>query len=402
MRKLLINLSQKNKYYFWKNKHNSGVVLANSKTHAKLTLLKRGMVATRIRRQFILPWKKTISAKDKKQLFSELHRLIESGFSLTDALSIISKELCGSVLSEILIQLNQRIQSGYTLSKSILKFPHIFTKYDTQILFAGEESGTLSASLASLSSYYSQYDILKRTIKKALTYPCIILLTAIIVMTILFTFVVPKFETFFQNARTSLPLLTRIILQLSHYFIQTSFIIILVISIITFLTLFTCKRYSNFQRTLEKILFKLPIIGRLLLWQQLSETFALLSTLLSSGTPLLTALQLAQECSRYSRFQLTLKTIHHDIHTGKSLRQALRKHNIFSEKTQMRLAISERTGTIDDAFRSIAAEYVYEMDYLAGQIKDCIEPFIIGLLGVIIGSIVIGMYLPIFQLGSVI
>lgn len=384
-----------------------GVIAASSPMEV-VDLLKRKQIivdTTSIREKKKFSLKNLFFNKVKKKdlvLFTrQFATLTQAGIPYTQALEILSKQTESKRLALILNDIKTKIEGGQSLSAAFQEHLDVFDELYVSLLKAGEEGGFLDSVLLRLSVYLEKALKLSREIKVALIYPAILLLVAVIVVGVILIFVIPTFEEIFAEFGAALPLPTRIVIQISSFTRDFWWLISVFLGALGYL-LFQFSRREEGKRFFHPLLLKVPGFGELIKKANLARFSRTLSTMISSGVPILKALDCsAKVVGNYVIQQVILDSIT-EVSQGKNLNEVLKKSSVMPPIFWSMIAVGEQTGALDAMLDRLATFYEEEVDAAVQSLKQLIEPVMILILGVIIGGLVIAMYLPIFRLGSVV
>lgn len=397
----------KQKTYLWNGIDQHGMRISGKK-HAeniecvKNELMKRHISPLKIHKKFQLHKNKKISSKHIVDFSRQLATLINSNIPLFTALNIMQQSCEHSNLRVLIENIKRDIEGGIVLSAALKKRIRYFGNLFCNLVFIGEQSGTLDIMLNHIANYHEKTEAQKHKIKKALLYPSVILLTAIIVSIVLLTFVVPQFVELFHGLQAQLPTYTQFIIQLSTI-IRSKGLFMLLVIIITMFTFKTikkrCKMFSVFS---DKIILKMPIIGTVLKKSTIASFCRTLAITFNAGLPLSEALQIIAETCDNQIYQQTIFKIHQQVSAGQNITSAMENNPLFPKRAIQMITIGEQSGTLDNMLAKIAEYYDAEVNYLVDNLNNLLEPSIMVILGILIGGLIIGMYLPIFKLGTVI
>ena len=326
--------------------------------------------------------------------------MIDAGLPLVQGLSILSKQNPNPKMKAMLESIKEEVESGKTLTESLKNFPKHFDTLYVNMVDAGENGGILDIILDRLSVYMEKSIKLKREIKTALIYPSVVISAAILVTTILLVFVIPTFAELFEDFGAELPLPTQIVINISNFFVKYFFVISgsFFTSLIIF---FKFSKTDKGKSVLHPIYLKLPIFGDLIRKVAVARFTRTLGTMLSSGVPILTALNICSKTAGNKVVEVTVQKTRVAISEGKQMADTLSESNVFPPMVTQMIGVGETSGALDKMLEKVAIFYEEEVDNAVGALKQLIEPLMILFLGVIIGGLVIAMYLPIFKLGAV-
>lgn len=345
---------------------------------------------------------KKIKSKDIAGFAKAFANLISANIPLVTALEFMASDSEANNLSEIIKNIKNDVENGMALNLAFRKHPQYFDSFFCNLISVGEYSGTLDAILKILASYLEKNELQKKKIIKALFYPIVVFIVAIIVTSILLIFVVPQFKEMFANFGAALPAYTLFIINLAD-FIKSKGIVILIFFLMVFLIVRRAiKCYEILAQYFDKIKLKIPIFGKFKQKIIISRFAKILSIMFKSGIPILEALAItASICNNYV-YETAVLAIKNKITKGSSMQSAMREVNLFPHKMLHFIAVGEESGRLDDMLAEIAKYYEEELNYTIDNLNNLLEPMIMLILGVMVGSVVIAMYLPIFKLGSVV
>jgi type IV pilus assembly protein PilC len=376
-----------------------GRVAAQNKNIAIQELHQQGILVRKIRlkRNFA----KAIKSRELTTLTRQLASMIKSGISLLQALNILIKGQANAFLEETLIAIKKEIENGFTLAQALKKHPQCFSDLYCNLLDAGEKSGTLDLMLHNLANYQEKMDSLKRKIKKALLYPSVVLVIAFSICVALLTFVVPQFESLFHDFGVELPFFTRKIIDLS-LFIQNQWVGIFIFIGLALGSFLYLKKYSRrYKQTLDTLLLKLPILGNLIKQAIISRISRTLAITFSAGLPILEALQTVAMVANNIHYTNAVFSVQKQITSGLSLGIALENTRLFPPEMIHMIAIGEESGTLELMLYRVADFYEEAVDNALDQGSTLLEPLMMILLGFLVGGLILALYLPVFQLGSI-
>lgn len=388
--------------------HMKGRTQGPNQATVKASLRQQGINPTRVRKQTTLfglnggARKKKITAGDIAVLARQSSTMMAAGVPLVQSLDIIAKGSDNPALGSMVDDIRNRIESGSTLAEALAQHPKHFDDLFVSLVAAGEASGALDALLHRVATYKEKTEAVKAKVRKALFYPAAVITVAIVVMGILLYFVVPQFRSLFQGFGAELPAFTQMVIHLSQL-IRAWWWLALIAIILGVIAFFQIRRRSyKFRRSVDRSLLKLPIIGRILHKSIVARFARTLSTMFAAGVPLVEALDSVAGAAGNLVFEEGIRQMRLQIATGQQLQLALSNTGLFPSMTQQMIAIGEESGSLDAMCTRVADIYEEEVDNQVDALSSLLEPFIIVIIGVLVGGIVIAMYLPIFQLGSVI
>jgi type IV pilus assembly protein PilC len=345
---------------------------------------------------------KTIKARDIAVFSRQIAVMMAAGVPLVQAIDIISSGQTNPRMKNMLVDIKTSIEGGSSLSEALAKYPVQFDELYCNLVKAGESAGVLDTVLDTVATYKENIEALKGKIKKAMFYPAMVLAVAILVSAILLIFVVPQFEEVFKNFGAQLPAFTQMILNLSKALVGNWFIMLVVTIGIVVGLIFLYKRSPRFAHFLARAVLKVPIIGQILHQSAIARFARTLGVTFKAGVPLVEALDSVGNATGSPIYNEAVKKIREDVAVGHQLQFAMRQTNLFPNMVVQMIGIGEEAGALDSMLFKIAEFYEQEVNNAVDALASLLEPFIMVIIGVLVGSMVIGMYLPIFKLASVV
>jgi type IV pilus assembly protein PilC len=383
----------------------SGTLKADSEALLRAMLRKEGVIVTKVSEK--KSGDKIVKYNTKKKikplavvLFTrQLSTMITSGLPLVQSLEILSNQIEDKNLCGIVKEIKAKIEGGSRFADALRDYPKCFDELYVNLVVAGEEGGMLDTVLNRLAIYMEKIEKLKKKIKSAMIYPISIIVVAIGVVMVLLIFVIPVFEGMFKDMGAELPLPTQIVINLSK-FVQ-SYIVYMIIAL--GIGVFLFRRYyktESGQRTIDRIILKVPVFGVLALKSSVARVTRTLATLLSSGVAILESLVIVARVAKNKIVEDALIVARTKISEGKSMSEPLQESGIFPPMVVQMVQVGESTGALDNMLNKIADFYEEDVDNLVTNLTSLMEPLIMMFLGVILGGLIIAMYLPIFKLGQ--
>lgn len=327
--------------------------------------------------------------------------MIDAGLPITQALGILAGQAESKPFRKALMLVKETVESGGSLTDGLAKSPAAFDELYVNMITAGENGGILDVILERLSIHMEKAMKLKREIKTAMIYPAVVVSAALIVTTILLVFVIPTFKDLFSGFGAALPLPTQIVLGVSDFFVKNFALIFGSIGGSAFLFVRFAKTPRG-KEVLHPLFLKLPIFGDIIRKVAVARFTRTLGTMVSSGVPILESLAICARTSGNKVVERDVLRCRVSISEGRTMAEPLATSNVFPSMVVQMIAVGETTGALDAMLKKIADFYEEEVDNAVGAMKQLIEPLMILMLGTIIGSLVIAMYLPIFKMGSVV
>ena len=394
--------------YEWKGRDRngnpqSGVLIGDSKEAVIAALRRQQIVVTTVKekgKEIALPrLGGGVSSKDIAVFTRQFSVMIDAGLPLVQCLEILGSQQSNRTFQNILFQVRQDIEGGSSLAESLRKHPKVFDDLYCNMVAAGEAGGILDTILQRLSVYIEKIVKLRGAVRSALIYPTAVIVIATVVVWVILTFVIPVFATLYEGLGVSLPLPTRITIAASKFLGTFWWAIFLAIGV----TIFSLNRYQKTyrgRRVIDAAMLKIPVIGGLLRKIAVARFCRTLSTLVSSGVPILEGLEITARTSGNSIVEDAIMATRKSVEEGKTISEPLKNTDVFPQMVAQMIAVGEHTGALDTMLAKIADFYEDEVDEATANLLAMLEPLIIAFLGVVIGGIVVSMYLPMFSLLS--
>src|SRR6266436_4841432 len=344
---------------------------------------------------------KKVKAKDLSIFTRQFSVMIDAGLPLVQCLDILAQQQDNKFFQQVLSQVRQDVEEGSTLAKAMSRHPKVFDQLYSNMVEAGETGGILDLILQRLSTFIEKLVKLKRDVVSALIYPTAVIFMAVAAIAVIMVFVIPQFQNIFLGLLgpgEQLPLPTRIVVGISDFLASWGGLAILIGLIGTGVGLKFYYATPKGRKVIDTISLKVPIFGPILQKIAVARFSRTLSTLLSSGVPILQSLDITARTAGNVIIEEGIISIRTAVEQGKSFVEPLRAAEIFPHMVSQMVGIGEQTGALDSMLGKIADFYEQEVDAAIANLLTLIEPALIGFLGVTIGSIVIAMYMPMFAL----
>jgi type IV pilus assembly protein PilC len=326
--------------------------------------------------------------------------MLDAGLPLVQCLDAIAQQHTNQTFKSVLEQVRNDVEAGSTLSDAMSRHPRVFDPLFTNMVAAGEAGGILDTILQRLSIFIEKIVKLKRALRSALIYPVVILTIAVVVVGIILWKVVPVFRTLFEGFNVQLPLLTRLVIALSS-FIETYFLFIFAFVGLVIFGIRTYYRTENGKLAIDTFLLKVPTLGEILRKIGIARFTRTLATLLTSGVPILDGLEITAKTAGNAVLEGVLRQVRKHIEEGKTVTEPMRQSKFFPPIVTQMVSVGESTGELDTMLVKVADYYEDEVDVVVANMLTILEPFLMVVLGVIVGGVVIAMYMPLFKLVSV-
>ena len=341
---------------------------------------------------------KKLSDKLKESFYLELSILLTAGVDIKAALELLGGQQRKQKYKVLFNSIKEQIISGSSLSEAT-KYSGYFTAYEYYSLRIGEETGKLAQVLSDLANYFNRKIKQRRQLIQALSYPVIVLVTSFGAVAFMISFIVPMFSDVFKRFGGELPYITKVIISLSAFLRQYSWLLLFVV-FSSILSIRFVKNRDWFQHYSSWFLLKLPIMGTIIRKVYLSRLSSSFGLLISSKVPLLQAIQLVEQMIQFYPISQSLKQIEEDALHGVSLYKSMEKHSIYDARMLALIKVGEEVNKLDFFFYNLASQYNEEVEYQSSVMSSALEPFIIIFLGAVVGIILLAMYLPLFQLST--
>ncbi|MCM2353852.1 MAG: type II secretion system F family protein [Pseudobdellovibrio sp.] len=340
-----------------------------------------------------------VKTKDLQIFTRQFATLINSGIPIVDALKILSESTSDKLIKEAVLQIKASIETGKRLSDSMKQFPRVFDDLYCNMIRAGEEAGIIDVILNRLSVYSEKNEKIKNQIKGAMAMPIVIIIAAIVVISGIIVFIIPKFQELYKGSGKELPGLTQMLINTSdalrnHWLGIFIGIFVAVYFIISF---FASKEG---RQALDKFLINAPVIGDVVQKASVARLSRTMSTLLSSGISMLESIDIAANTAGNFVIENALKSCKESISVGRPFHLPLSRQKEIPQMVSQMVAIGEQTGALDAMLGKIADFYEDEVENAIRAMTSLIEPVLMIVLGGIIGFILVAMYLPVFQMGD--
>jgi len=396
--------------FTWEGKTRQGAVQkgelsANSKEEVLALLRKQNIfpinVSAKARQINISFGAPKVTDKDIVILTRQLATMIDAGLPLVQCLDILGAQTENVTLAKTVVQVRTDVESGSTFAEALKKHPKVFDNLYVNMVAAGEAGGILDTILQRLAAYMEKFARIKKQIKSAMVYPSVILFVAVAVVSLLLVIVVPMLAAMFAESGQALPLPTRIVVTVSNFLKGWGGLFSLV-GIIGFIV--GVKQWRKTEKGLEvtdAIALKLPVAGDLIRKVAVAKFTRTLGTLMTSGVPILEGLLIVARTAGNKIVENAILTTRQSVSEGKTLAEPLTKSKVFPPMVTQMIAVGEATGALDNMLTKIADFYDEEVDGAVATLTSLLEPMLMIFLGTTVGFVIVAMYMPIFQMGSI-
>lgn len=398
------------KVFVWEGKDKRGIVMKGEQLAKNDVLLK-----AELRRQGIQPT--TVKAKSKPLFGSsgkrvtprdiaffsrQIATMMKSGVPMVTALEILAGGQKNPKFKDLITDIKNSIEGGSTLHEALSKHPLQFDELYRNLVKAGESAGVLDTVLDTIASYKENIESLKGKIKKAMFYPATVIAVAIFVSAILLIFVVPQFQEVFKQFGADLPAFTLMLIATSDFMIAYWWLVLLIVGGSIFALLQFKKRSVAFAQLIDRMILKIPVIGQIMHNSAVARFARTTAVTFKAGVPLVEALDSVAGATGNIVYSQAVMRIREDVSVGYQLNVAMRQVDLFPHMVVQMCAIGEESGALDEMLLKVAEYYEEEVNNAVDALSSLIEPMVMVVIGIVVGSMVVGMYLPIFKLAAAI
>ena len=329
----------------------------------------------------------------------QLSTLISAGLPLLRSLRTLGKQEKDANLKKIMLGLSESVEGGTTFSEALSQHPKAFNKLYVNMVKAGELGGVLEIVLTRLAEFAEKSQRIKGKVTSAMVYPLVVLTIAVGIVTFLMLFIVPKFEAIFKDmlGGRPLPFITQMIMDLSR-FIQGNFILIAVVIIVAVVAARFAMKMPGVAATVDNYKLKIPLFGDMLTKTSVARFSRTLGTLVSSGVPILQALNITRDTAGNLRVSKAVESIHDNVKEGESMVTPMEASGIFPPMVVSMVQVGEETGQLPDMLTKVADVFEEEVDNAVSGLTSLLEPVMIVLLALVVGTIVVALFLPLITI----
>lgn len=377
-----------------------GELIGRTKEDIIEQLAKQRITATKIQRRSSFSGRGKITNVDIMIFARQMATMVRAGIPILQALQAVSESLKKPAMVALTQQVMEDVSAGDSLSSALAKHPKQFDRMFVNLVDAGEQAGALDQMLERVASYKEKVESLKNRVKKALWYPTTVMTIGVAVTMLLLIKVVPEFESMFQGFGAELPVLTQFTVNLSVLAQQYWIYALSLLGGNLVLLKIVAKRSSRLAYQLDSLVLRLPVIGDIMHKSAVSRLTRTLATTFSSGVPLVEGLETAAGAADNRVYSHAIHEVYQEVTSGQQLHFAMRMTNRFPALAVQMVSIGEEAGSLDVMLNRVADYYEEEVENKVDALTSLMEPVIIVVLGMLVGSIVVSMYLPIFEIGT--
>jgi type IV pilus assembly protein PilC len=386
-----------------KGKRLKGRSLATDEAALRADLRRQGIAPSRIRKQSnAMRSGGRVTAMDIAVFSRQLATMLAAGIPLVQGFEIIGSGHEKPKMQRLILDIKSDVEAGTSLHESLARHPLHFDDLYVNLVEAGEQAGALEGLLDKVATYKEKTEALKKKVKKALFYPAAVLAVAVVVTIILLIFVIPQFEALFKGFGADLPAFTQMVINLSRFVQAKGLYIAVVLGALVYTFFYFKKRSKRMREFLDRATLKVPVIGPIMYKAAIARFSRTLATMFAAGVPLVEALESVAGATGNIVFENGVLRMRDEVATGQRLQRAMESTELFPNMVVQMIAVGEESGSLDTMAGKVATFYEAEVDNAVDAMSSLLEPLIMVILGVLVGSLVIAMYLPIFKLGSVV
>ena len=378
-----------------------GEIRAGGEAQVSANLRRQGILLTKVKKRRTSGGS-SVKQKDIALFTRQLATMMKAGVPLLQAFDIVGRGATNPRLTKLLGDIRSDVETGTSLSAAFRKHPMHFDALYCNLVEAGEAGGILEQLLERLAIYQEKTLAIKSKIKSALMYPIAVLVVAFLVVVIIMIKVIPAFKEVFSSFGADLPAPTLMVIAMSEFFVAWWPVVFGLIAGGGYMFMQTWKRSVKMQMVMDRLLLRIPVFGALINKSVIARWTRTLSTMFAAGVPLVEALDSVGGASGNAVFVEATEQIQKDVSTGSPLTTSMQSTGVFPTMVLQLAAIGEESGALDHMLSKAAEFFEQEVDEMVKGLSSLMEPFIIVILGVLIGGIVVSMYLPIFKLGAVV
>jgi type IV pilus assembly protein PilC len=379
-----------------------GRSLAPDESALRAELRRQGIAPSRIRRQRDSRRGGRVNPGDIAIFSRQLATMLAAGIPLVQAFEIVGQGNEKASMQKLILDVKADVEGGTSLHEALGKHPLYFDDLYVNLVEAGEQAGALESLLDKVATYKEKTEALKKKVKKALFYPAAVLVVALVVTVVLLLFVIPEFESLYKGFGADLPAFTQMVINLSRFVQHDGIYIAVVIGFAVWAFIYFKKRSRAMREFLDRLILKVPIIGPILNKAAIARYARTLSTMFAAGVPLVEALESVAGATGNIIYEKAVLKMRDEVATGQRLQRSMEASGLFPNMVNQMIAVGEESGSLDEMSGKVATFYEAEVDNAVDAMSSLLEPLIMVVLGVLVGSLVIAMYLPIFKLGSVV
>lgn len=399
--------AKKEKRFIFEGRHSAsdklvnGEVSAFTEEEARKKLAKRGIRPLQITRVKTSS-KRKITQEDITVFTRQLSTMIKAGLPLMQAFEIVARGHGNPSMTEMLMEIRGEVEQGSSLSRAFSNHPKYFDRFYCNLVAAGETGGVLESLLDKLAIYKEKTQAIRKKVKTALTYPVSVIAVAIGLVFVMMIFVLPAFKEVYANMGAELPALTQTVMDMSDFFVSYGWMVLIALGFAIYGFLKLKARSIKIQRRMDAILLRMPIFGDIVRKGTIARWGRTTATLIAAGVPLVDVLDSTAGAAGNLIYEEATRKIRTRVIQGLSMTSGMHATELFPNMMLQMSSIGEESGSLDDMLNKAAEFYEDEVDNAVGRLSAMMEPIIIVILGLVIGTLLVAMYLPLFNLGNVV
>ncbi|HEZ2108514.1 TPA: type 4 pilus assembly protein PilG [Neisseria meningitidis] len=399
--------AKKEKRFIFEGRHSAsdklvnGEVSAFTEEEARKKLAKRGIRPLQITRVKTSS-KRKITQEDITVFTRQLSTMIKAGLPLMQAFEIVARGHGNPSMTEMLMEIRGEVEQGSSLSRAFSNHPKYFDRFYCNLVAAGETGGVLESLLDKLAIYKEKTQAIRKKVKTALTYPVSVIAVAIGLVFVMMIFVLPAFKEVYANMGAELPALTQTVMDMSDFFVSYGWMVLIALGFAIYGFLKLKARSIKIQRRMDAILLRMPIFGDIVRKGTIARWGRTTATLIAAGVPLVDVLDSTAGAAGNLIYEEATREIRTRVIQGLSMTSGMRATELFPNMMLQMSSIGEESASLDDMLNKAAEFYEDEVDNAVGRLSAMMEPIIIVILGLVIGTLLVAMYLPLFNLGNVV
>lgn len=399
--------AKKEKRFIFEGRHSASDKLVNGEVSAfteeevRKKLAKRGIRPLQINRVKTTS-KRKITQEDITVFTRQLSTMIKAGLPLMQAFEIVARGHGNPSMTEMLMEIRSNVEQGSTLSRAFSNHPKYFDRFYCNLVAAGETGGVLESLLDKLAVYKEKTQAIRKKVKTALTYPVSVIAVAIGLVFVMMIFVLPAFKEVYANMGAELPALTQTVMDMSDFFVSYGWMVLIALGFAIYGFLKLKARSIKIQRRMDALLLRMPIFGDIVRKGTIARWGRTTATLIAAGVPLVDVLDSTAGAAGNLIYEEATREIRTRVIQGLSMTSGMRATELFPNMMVQMSSIGEESGSLDDMLNKAAEFYEDEVDNAVGRLSAMMEPIIIVILGLVIGTLLVAMYLPLFNLGNVV
>lgn len=399
--------AKKEKRFIFEGRHSAsdklvnGEVSAFTEEEARKKLAKRGIRPLQITRVKTSS-KRKITQEDITVFTRQLSTMIKAGLPLMQAFEIVARGHGNPSMTEMLMEIRGEVEQGSSLSRAFSNHPKYFDRFYCNLVAAGETGGVLESLLDKLAIYKEKTQAIRKKVKTALTYPVSVIAVAIGLVFVMMIFVLPAFKEVYANMGAELPALTQTVMDMSDFFVSYGWMVLIALGFAIYGFLKLKARSIKIQRRMDAILLRMPIFGDIVRKGTIARWGRTTATLIAADVPLVDVLDSTAGAAGNLIYEEATREIRTRVIQGLSMTSGMRATELFPNMMLQMSSIGEESGSLDDMLNKAAEFYEDEVDNAVGRLSAMMEPIIIVILGLVIGTLLVAMYLPLFNLGNVV